>query len=196
MFLQSLKYAGWPALLAGGALAACSKTAATGDAYVNAAVGGGTGNLCATFQGSSQPFLQIGAMRSTGAVPSTVPDGTGPVSIDCTVSPGGGGFDLQLGALGAQGGQLTVRGHVDGTTGGTVSASFVSQMYGVFQSSNCTLTYTYEGQPVPYSPPVTAGGIFAHIDCPSAQMQGGQEVNGSPVTCDANADFLFQNCAQ
>jgi hypothetical protein len=194
MVLKSLKQPmafAWPALLACTALAACSKTPATPDAYVDALVGGGNG--CSTF-GSAQTFLQIGTTTNPNS-PSTVPDGTGTVSVDCTVAPSGGGYNLQIGASGPGGGQLTIAGHVT-TAGGTVQATFVNSTLGAFNAENCTLTYDFNRNPVPSSQAVSAGEIFGHIDCTGATEEGGQQnADGTPVTCDASADFLFSNCA-
>jgi hypothetical protein len=196
MILQRLKQPlafalPWSALVACAAVAACSKTPATPDAYVNALVGGG--DACSTF-GTSQQFLLIGTTTNPNS-PSTVPDGTGVVSVDCTVSQSGDGYDLQLGAQGPNSGKLTITGHVT-TMGGTVTASFVNDNYGAFESSNCTLTYQFNRMDVPTNEAISAGQIFGHIDCPDATDQGGpSNSNGQAVMCDASADFLFSNCS-
>ena len=194
MILQNLKHVVWPALLACVTAAACSsKTPAPGDAYVNASVGGG--KMCSL--GGSELFLAIGSTNNNS--PSTVPDGTGAVSVDCTVSPSGGGYRLQLGARGGGGGMLSITGNVDPTSGGTVAATFFNQTLGVsFQATKCALSYTYAGTPVPNNQRISAGQIFAHIDCSDATEQGGatNPADGSNIVCDANADFFFQNCAQ
>jgi hypothetical protein len=181
----------WPALFACAAMAACSKTPATPDVFIDAFVGGG--NACSTF-GSSQEFLKIGSTTNPNE-PSTVPDGTGTVAVECTVSPGGDGFDLTLGAGGPNGGRVTINGHVT-TKGGTVRATFANNNYGAFQADTCTLTYDFNRNPVPSNQAISAGEIFGHIECPGAVDQGGtQNADGTAVACDASADFLFSNCA-
>lgn len=197
MILQSLKprfkqpiALAWPALFACAAMAACSKTPATPDAFVDALVGGGS----ACSLGANQEFLKIGSTTNPNE-PSTVPDGTGTVSVECTVSPGGDGFDLTLGAAGPNSGKITINGHVT-TMGGTVRATFVNNTYGAFAADKCALTYKFSGSPVPSNQAISAGEIFGHIECQGAVDQGGaQNADGTPVACDASADFLFSNCA-
>jgi len=207
MIVQNLRHAVWPALLALASVGACSKKPATEDAYINASLGGGGGSLCPLGVGTQ--VLAIGSMQAS-TEPMTVPEGQAGLSVDCTVSPSGGGFDIHLSASqpGASGGALIVTGHVDGTTGGTVNAQFESQMAGKTYSAdtatnNCTLTYTYMGQDVPAGQRISAGSIFAHIDCPNAEIQGGSISGGQVMTedggvanaqCPGTADFLFQNC--
>jgi|CZKU01.1.fsa_nt_gi hypothetical protein len=181
----------WPALFACAAMAACSKTPATPDAFVDALVGGGS--MCSTL-GAAQEFLKIGSTTNPNE-PSTVPDGTGTVSVECTVSPSGDGFDLQLGASGPNGGRVTIIGHVT-SKGGTVHGSIANNNYGSFSSNSCTLTYEFNRNAVPSGQAISAGEIFGHIECPGAtDPNGPQNADGSPVTCDASADFLFSNCA-
>ena len=209
MIVQNLRHAGWPALLALASVVACSKKPATEDAYVSAFLGGGGGSLCPL--GVNTQVLVVGSMQAS-TEPMTFPEGQAGLSVDCTVSPSGGGFDIQLSASqpGAAGGALIVSGHVDGDTGGTVNAQFESQMAGstyaaITATNNCMLTYTYMGQPVPSGERISAGSIFAHIDCPNAETQGGS-ISGMQVTtedggaanaqCPGTADFLFQNCAE
>jgi hypothetical protein len=171
------------------AMAACSKTPATPDAYVDALVGGG--DACSTF-GTSQEFLKIGDTTNPNQ-PSTVPDGTGVVSVQCTVAPSGGGYNIQLGASGPATGKMTITGQVD-SKGGTVTATFANDNYGAFEAKNCTLTYEFNRNPVPSSEAISAGQIFGHIDCPNATQNGGLMTGDMAVACNASADFLFSNC--
>jgi hypothetical protein len=202
MIVQSLRHAGWPALFACASAVACSKTAATADVFVNADIGG-----AASCPVSSATVLMVGGMTS-GAQPMTVPEGTNNVSVTCTVSPSGDGFQIQLDAKqpGSSGGELEISGHIDGSTGGKVAAQFVSQMAGVtFAQDDCTLSYTYIGTQIPASQRISGGNIWAHVSCPNAMEPGGS-VSGTQTTgpdggvinsvCDAEADILFSNCSQ
>ena len=200
MIVQSLRHAGWPLLLACASAVACSKTPATADVFVNATLGG---LKCPV---SSATVITAGGMTPS-AQPMTVPDGTNNISINCTVSANGGGFDISLDAHqpGGNGGDLVVTGHVDGTNGGTVNTSWVSQMEGIsYTQTDCKLTYTYIGQSIPAAQRISSGQIWAHVSCLNTMNGGG--VNGTQTTgldggvensvCDGEADFLFANCGQ
>lgn len=65
----------------------------------------------------------------------------------------------------------------------------------------CTITYVYDpggsvggvggDKAVPDNPPIAAGRIWGHIKCPNTttmSMQG--------AVCDAEADFIFEQCQQ
>ena len=139
----------------------------------------------------------------------TIPEGQSGTNINCTVSPSGDGFDLQLDASqpGAEGGEILITGHVNtADTGNTVNAQFVSQMAGAqYASANCAVTYVYFGSPIPPNERATPGSFFGHISCPNAQNSGGtitgQQTIGPDggivnTVCDGEADVLFQNCDQ
>jgi hypothetical protein len=202
MIVQSLRHAGWPALLACASAVACSKMPATEDAFVNASLGGGA--ACPV---NTSTVVMAGGMTS-GAQPMTVPNGDQNLSVTCSVSANGNGYTIQLDAKlpGSTGGELTVSGTVDGQNGGKVAAQFVSQSAGLSYASNdCQLTYTYIGQPIPSGQRLSAGQIWAHVSCPDA-MQPQGSINGTQAigpdggvinsTCDGEADFLFSNCAE
>jgi hypothetical protein len=199
MILQSLRHAAWPALFACASLAACSKTPGTQDAYINATIdsSGGPGPC-------SLVFTQVLLLGTTGlTTPTSVPAGASASTIDCTVSPSGGKFDIELSA-GLPGGQeFVVSGDgIDPKTGGTVTVQFVNQNIGTYAQGDCTLDYTYAGQSLPKgSTNIAPGEIFAHVSCPTAENQGGMQVEtadggGVAETCNGSADFLFTNCAQ
>jgi hypothetical protein len=144
----------------------------------------------------------VGQATGGTSLPSTVQSGGtqsggGTVTLSCSVVSSGSGFDIQLSAQesGAQGGVLTIvsaqgQGAVTGTGTATVVAHFGNQAVGHYTQNNCTLSYTYNGDPVPSSagPAVAGGRIWAHIDCPMAVD------SDQTATCDAQADFLFENC--
>ncbi|HEX4448604.1 MAG TPA: hypothetical protein VH044_17795 [Polyangiaceae bacterium] len=204
MILHSLRHSGWLALVACAGVAACSKQPATETAYVDANVGPGSGaasTLCSGL-GSQQSFLAVGAMASN-TQPTTVPEGTNNLTIDCSVAASGDGYDIQLNASLPGPQQLIVTGHVDATNGGSVYGEFVNNQWGAFQQKDCTLTFTYFNNDIPMNERLTQGSIFAHVSCPEAVIQGAS-ITGTQInlpdggianeTCDAEADFLFQNC--
>jgi hypothetical protein len=187
------RYTRWLALAACAGVSACSSPAPMADAYVNANVGGGsTCNL-----GSAVPFAQLG-MDTGSTYPTTLTSGNAGSNVQCTVSPSGDGFSLSLSAT-SYTGTLVVTGTASnaspGQSGGSMlTGTFESTMNGAYAGTNCTLTYTFRSganDAVPANPPIAPGQIFGHIDCPAAQL------NGDPTTtCDAEADFLFQNCSK
>jgi hypothetical protein len=203
MILKSLRNTGWPALLVCTAVAACSKAAPPADAFVAATLGGGSS--CNMRTGSA---VNIGT--ATGKSPTTVADGNPQagfnVDVSCTVSSNGGGFDLKLSATqeGMMGGTLTivtVPGKPVPAQGGPGLSGSFSTSTGSFQDSNCTLSFSYSGGPVPISPPISPGTIFGHISCPNAQSTSGTMqtlMDGASITqtCDGEADFYFTNCGQ
>jgi hypothetical protein len=195
MILQNIKHAGWPVLVVCAAVSACSKTPATQEAFVDARVGSGSSNGSTCILGSMQEFLLAGTRGNP--LPTPAADGTDGLAIDCTVSPSGGGFSLELSAITQDMSSITVSGHVD-ASGGTVTASFVNQMWGAFTSNQCTLTYTYPGAttPVPKGDTVSSGSIFGHVSCPNAVNNSGSGVGSGAESCDGEVDILFQNCAE
>jgi hypothetical protein len=178
------------------------------DTFVNAAVGGGS--ACAAYP-SLKEWLQIG--QAVAGHPNTVQDGgqdrNANVSVSCTVHPQGSGFDVELSAVeaGPQGGSLTItspqgQGIVTTATSSGISASFVVPGGMVFRAQGgCTITYQYDpggsvggvagDSPVPTNPPITAGRIWGHIKCPNATATA-----QSMLVCDAEADFMFEQCTQ
>jgi hypothetical protein len=209
MTLSLLRHAGWAGLLAAcGAATACSSTTnPTADAFVSATVGAGSDPMICAFGGTPMPWLEIG--DGVGGNPTRInnggSNGDGSVDVNCTVHPDGNGFDISLSAelTGPMGASLIIQSSGSGavtTSGGTVQASFGSGTNGSYSSNNCTITYTYNGTAVPDSPPIAAGRIWGHVDCPAAMDTSSTKTgpDGGPTsdTCDANADFLFEQCGQ
>jgi hypothetical protein len=107
---------------------------------------------------------------------------------------------------GTPGGNVTITspagaGAVTTSGGSGITASFYSSVdQGPFSDTDCTITYTYLGKPVPISPPIAAGRIWGHIECPHA-LDSGQTTTGPDGgaverQCPASADFLFEQCNQ
>ena len=158
--------------------------------------------------GTVTPWLAVGT--PTAGKPTTVEDGAqsagATVNIQCAVTAVGSGFDvlLKVALEGSQGGSVTIssptgQGAVT-ASGGTVSGSFESASLGDYSSNSCTISYTYQGGPVPDSPTVADGRIWGHLSCPAAQNTGSTVLTPdggkSALTCDGEADFLFENCGQ
>jgi hypothetical protein len=194
------RHAAWAGLLAAcGVAVACSSTNnPPADAYMAAEVGGGAS--CSTLPSPNSAWLPVGT--DTAGKPTTVTDqgstGSGTATIDCTVHPSGNGFDVQLSVsvAGNPGGTVIISGTVT-TSGGTgITGSFYNSVdLGPYAEDDCTISFTYLGQPVPISPPIAAGRIWGHIDCPKA-VEAGQNNGMGAVTCPASADFLFEQCNQ
>lgn len=206
-----LRHSGWALLLSAAGLAACSgDNPQPADTFVNAAVGGGS--KCSTSP-SLKELVQIGT--ATSGHPNTVQDGgqdrNSNVSVSCTVHPQGSGFDVQLSAISAVNGTLTInspqgKGIVTTMPSTGVSASF-SGPAGSFREEpgngdpGCTITYEYDqggsvggvagDATVPVMPPIAGGRIWGHIHCPNAAY-----VPQPQVFCDAEADFIFEQCNQ
>lgn len=168
--------------------------------------GGSSSNADAFVQASvcSKQWLLAG--QAATELPVTVQDGdsTGNdvFTVTCSVHAVGAGFDvaLTLADQGPQGGSVTIastRGAGDVSASGAsgITATFTTSRGEIARAGGCTITPTYQGQPVPVNPSVFAGKIWGHLSCPMAvlTMEGGAP-DASAGQCDAEADFLFENC--
>ena len=174
------------------------------DAFVLAYVGPGTGSTAVCGYQSDQTFVAIGSPLDPK--PSTVTNGdfqqgAGTVTLSCAVDPSGAAFKVKINAeIGGQnGGSVTIVGNVDATGGTGIYGGFTSAQNGTFVAQDCSITFTYNMEPVPVGgSPVAAGRIWGHIDCPNAMESGTAEITAdggaTQRTCDAHADFLFENC--
>lgn len=168
-------------------------TASNADAFVQATV-------CA------QQWLLAG--QAAAQLPVTVHDGdsngSDVFSVTCSVRAVGAGFDvaLTLSDQGPQGGSITITsqpgaGDVSASGGSNITATFAGARGEIARGSNCTITPTYQGQPVSVNPSVFAGKIWGHVSCPAAVLTseaGAPDAAGAQ--CDAEADFLFENCSK
>jgi hypothetical protein len=186
-----------PLLVASAALVAiapgCSSNApATPQAGIVWTVEAGS-NSGATCPVAGADTWTIGGGTLSGD--STVADqGTSsgtPVSVSCTVSGNdSSGYNVFATAMYGSLGSLTVQGHVDGTRNtqpnieGQFNDNLPQGMIANLSEKDCTITYTNGNMGV------AAGRIWAHIDCPTANDANRMR------TCDANADFRFENCGQ
>ena len=75
---------------------------------------------------------------------------------------------------------------------------FQSTGSGTYRETDCTISFTYQQEAVPDNPPIAAGRIWGHISCPTAQVAGQTVMLPDGGTqnrqCDAEADFLFEQC--
>jgi hypothetical protein len=166
------------------------------DAFVMALVGAGTlaGVNDASACGQADLTWTLG--NPISPKPFAPLDGSsqagGAVHVSCSVDASGAMFNVQLSAEldGSIGGTLVVTGAVDASGTGTgLSGSFTS-MGQTFNDRDCTFSETYDGGPVPVGGQPAQGRIWGHVDCPHASEPGG----AMPRTCEASADFLFENC--
>jgi hypothetical protein len=204
MIFRILRHAAWPALLAAGISSACSSPPPTADAFVASYIEqGAAGGSCP--YASRLAWVNVGT--ATGLQPTTVADGNsnggGTVSVSCSVHPNGSGFDVQANVAQTGAGSITIQSNSPVTVSGGgkgVSGTFGSEQKGRYSSNDCTIAYTYNNAKVPNMTPVAAGRIWAHLSCPGAQRSDlnvmGPDGGTSPATCDTEADFIFENCAQ
>jgi hypothetical protein len=139
------------------------------------------------------------------------------VAVTCTIHQVGGGFEISLSAIAngpGNGGSLTItspagQGAVTTMPSSGISASFVGggaglayrEQVSASDPTGCTITYAYDPSgsaggaagdvPVPTKPPISARRIWGHIKCPKAALT---EQPG--IVCDAEADFMFEQCSQ
>jgi hypothetical protein len=208
--LRPARHAGWAALLAASATAtACSSNPApTPEAFVAATVGVGpmSGPKVCNL-GTVTPWLDVGTAVGGNSTPTTQTNGSNQagskIDVACTVAASGNGFDIDLSVTqeGTNGGSVTI---TSPSGMGAVTQSGGSGISGVFESNgvkyretDCTIAFTYNGQTVNQTP-LAAGRIWGHISCPTAQISGQTVmVDGGTedVQCDAEADFLFEQCS-
>jgi len=183
----------------------------TPDGFIAATVGPGSSSPSTVCNlASVEPWLDVGTPTTTGK-PVTVPDGGtqsgATVNVSCTVTASGSGFDVSLSIeqQGTEGSTVTItsqpgEGVVTLTGGHGITGVFQSGSFGTYRASDCTLAFTYAGSPVQAQPPIAAGRIWGHISCPAAQISGettvGPDGGTQDIQCDAEADFLFEQCGQ
>lgn len=201
MNLLKLAHIGWPALLASMAASACSGTPPPpAKAYAYALVSQGSNDAVCGESGTI--YLALGT--ATTPQPTPVADGAsfagGKATVNCTVSSGGGGYDIKLATTynGPNGGSMFIQGHVDATAGGSNISGTFTQQGQTFAEDGCTITYSYNNSSLPPSAYPQPGRIWGNIDCPHA-LAPGQYVtdsagNSVQRACDAAADFYFVNC--
>ncbi len=174
------------------------------DAFVAALIGPGVLDGVNDSAACGQGDLSWTLGNPVSPKPVTYADGSsqvgGSVLLSCRVDQDACGFGIRLSAAlgGSEGGTLVVSGTVgaDGTGRG-LSASF-STMGESFVDNDCTFALTYDGGPLPAGALPAQGRIWGHLTCPTAVDPGqvglGEDGGPIPRTCEASADFLFENC--
>ncbi len=144
----------------------------------------------------SGPLFTIGNFGIPGDAEnpvSPVEDGQkeqqGTVNVTCAVTAAGNGiFDVRASTQlsGATGGLFKIEGQfrAEGVQTG-IKATFSKQPFGVFESSDCTVTYED-----PTRMGVAAGRAWGVLVCPKSERKDTGSV------CEARATFRFENCAQ
>ncbi len=188
---------------------ACGSAPAPAQAYVFLQMSGDSpaaeGN-CAGYP-TDTTLMQVGMAGDPNASPKATPPtrvstGAQHVAIACSVHQEGDSFAVSLqiaqGNVGTTGATtLTVSGMVSATTGGANLTSDVSNTNsGDFHSTACTITFdTSKGAgALPDGPPVAPGRIWAHLSCPADTNMSVTTASGGPGICDAEVDFIFENC--
>jgi hypothetical protein len=176
------------------------------DAFALTSLQPGTGGLCSFAQQTTG--IEVGVQ--TGTRPNTVPNGGSQagaqVAVTCTVHPDNNGYDIDLSVVLAGQGDMHVystgAGAVTSSGAMGISATFSRAVGGAaqaFSANDCTLTYTYQTKPISNPTPVAPGRIWAHVSCPDAQSMSDvllPDGGTAPQQCDAEADFLFENCSE
>lgn len=154
---------------------------------------GGNGTTACPMTG---PLFTIGEFGNPGLTPPEPvkpvenggADQQGTATVVCSVvANGAGGFDVRASAQlsGATGGLFRIEGNfkAEGAQSG-IRVTISKQPFGVFEASDCTVTYATEFQGV------AAGRVWGQLDCPSANRQD------TGASCQALAQFRFENCSQ
>jgi hypothetical protein len=144
------------------------------------------------------PWLVVGAVgngKSTSLDATTpINDGDQGVHITaCSVVAEGNGFRVNVSVRldGSNGGALAVDGHLNSDRSqSSVRAVFSRSDTGAFSQSNCTATFTRDGENAPEMG-VAGGRVWANVNCPDAELT----TQGTRV-CGANAEFRFENCSE
>jgi hypothetical protein len=156
---------------------------------------------------SDTTLMQIGMpgdpnASPTATAPTRVSTGAQHIAIACSVHQEGDSFAINLqvaqgDVAGTGSTTLTVDGMVSATTGGTNLVSDVSNtIAGDYHSTACTISFdTSKGAgALPSGPPVAPGRIWAHLSCPADTNSSITTGGGGPSICDAEVDFIFENC--
>ncbi len=196
-------------LLGAGLVAsACGSAPAPPQAYVflqMSADSPAAAGMCVGYP-SDTTLMQIGMPGNPNAspmptAPTRVSTGAQHTAIACSVHQEGDSFAINLqiaqgNVAGTGSTTLTVTGVVSASTGGTNLTSDVSNtIAGDYHSTTCSISFdTSKGAgALPAGAPVAPGRIWAHLSCPAAQNSAITTGNG-PSTCDAETDFIFENC--
>jgi hypothetical protein len=118
-----------------------------------------------------------------------------PVTVSCDVSQSGGTYSVTANVQYGNEGSLTLTGTIASASGlpstwpaqTNVQASFndhLGLIEDLSQNSGCTITFS-QNENMGIAP----SRIWGYLDCPKVTSEDGK-------ACDANAEFLFENCQQ
>lgn len=153
---------------------------------------------------SDTTIMQIGTPGDPNVSPAIQPTristGAESVQIVCSVHQTGSTYDVSVqiaqGDVGMGSSSLTVSATgVDPTNGATnVNGTVSNSRAGSYNSAACTITYSTPGTGVMVDgPSIQPGRIWAHLSCDETTNPAIQTGSG-PSTCDAEVDFIFENC--
>jgi hypothetical protein len=114
-------------------------------------------------------------------------DQQGTVSVTCSVTEKGDGFDVRASAqlTGATGGSVTIAG-LFRPSGDQPDISVALTRRGeTFSDTKCVARFDTLAQQG-----VAAGRVWANVECPNAEYPSAQQI------CKSTAEFRFENCAQ
>jgi|HubBroStandDraft_6_1064221.scaffolds.fasta_scaffold69069_2 hypothetical protein len=190
---------------------ACGAAPAPPQAYVLLQMSGDSpaaqGN-CPGYS-SDTTLMQIGMAGNPNASPMPTPPtrvatGAQHIAIACSVHQEGDSFAVNLqiaqgNVAGTGSTTLTVDGMVSASAGGTNVTSDVSNTNsGDFHSTACTITFDTSSMngtgAQPSTTPIAPGRIWAHLSCPADTNMSVTTGSGGPAICDAEVDFIFENC--
>jgi hypothetical protein len=208
MTLLNLARVAGSALGVGLVASACSSTPAQPQAFVKLVMTSSNTfpGMCVGYP-SDTTIMQVGEPGDPNVMPAIQPTrvttGASSVLISCSVHPtGSDNFQVDLAisqgdVSGMGSSSLTVSGVVNSSTGGTnVDGNVSTTVGGGYQSKTCNVTFTtLPGTGAsPSGPPVDAGRIWAHLSCDGIQDPSITTQSGGLSTCDAEVDFIFENC--
>jgi hypothetical protein len=114
-------------------------------------------------------------------------DQQGTVSISCSVTESGDGFEVRATAqlTGATGGSVTITGLLKATGDQSPVSLALTKNGRTYSASDCVVRYdTQVGHGI------AAGRVWGSITCAKAEERTAQR------TCQTHAQFRFENCAQ
>jgi hypothetical protein len=207
MTLLNLARVAGSALGVGLVASACSSTPAQPQAFVTLIMTSSNTfpGMCVGYP-SDTTVMQVGEPGNPNVSPAIQPTrvttGASSVLISCSVHPiGSDNFQVDLAisqgnVSGMGSSSLTVSGVVSSSTGGSnVDGNVSTTVGGGYQSKTCSITFNTPGiGAYPSGLPVDAGRIWAHLSCDGIQDPSITTQSGGLSTCDAEVDFIFENC--
>jgi hypothetical protein len=114
-------------------------------------------------------------------------DQQGTVTISCSVTEKGDGFDVRATAqlTGATGGAVTITGLFRPTGDQPDITVSLTKRGETFSSSKCIARFETQ-----LGHAVAAGRVWANVECPDAEFASAQQI------CKSSAQFRFENCTQ